>query len=199
MQLLLVLENNMMFKNIALMTLTFSLTSCFLQPDKISENKSSSETRSFGEKVTPSSIAAKNFLQINNTYSSLTGVPAGNIAADYEQVKMQLPSSSNPESLNGFNQIASTRLGFLYCDEYIDGRTELNAMSNAEASRDLIESFIDADIDDNDEHRNLYNNVMAIMNDDDNLVDDGNEARKKTKLLKLSCTALLASSYITLI
>lgn len=189
----------MMLKNIALLTLTFSLTSCFLEPDKISESKRKTKSSNFSGKVEPSSIAAKNFLQINNTFSSLTGVPAGNVASEYEALKMQLPSTSNPESLNGFNQIASTRLGFLYCDEYIDGRTDLTSLTNEQASRNLIEGFIDADIENNEEHSNLYSNVLAIMNDEDNLIDDNDDNRKKVKLLKLSCTALLASSYVTLL
>ena len=72
-------------------------------------------------------------------------------------------------------------------------------MSTPQAARNLIEGFIDADVDQNPEHNELYRHVLAIMNDDDNLIDDTNTTRKKTKLLKLSCTALLASSYITLL
>ena len=37
------------------------------------------------------------------------------------------------------------------------------------------------------------------MRDDDSLINDGNATSKKTKLIKLSCTAILSSSYVTLI
>lgn len=182
------------------MAVIFTVTSCSLEPDKIADkNKDKAAEEVFSGKVESSSVSAKNFLQINNTYSSLTGVSAGEVASEFESIKMQLPSSSNPESLNGFNQIASTRLGFLYCDKYIDKRDDLNNLSNENAVKDLIESFIDADIDGNQDHKNLYTDVLAIMNDDDSLINDSNRDRKKVKLLKLSCTALLASSYITLL
>lgn len=187
-------------KIIAFYSLTFLLTSCFLDPKKIDEEKKVESTEKvFGEKVEKSELAAKNFLQINNTYSTLTGVSTGEVATEYENLKMQLPSTSNPESLNGFNQIASTRLGFLYCDKYIDKRDDLVKASNAEAARNLIEGFVDVDIDNNEDHQALYQNVMAIMNDDDELINDGNATGKKTKLLKLSCTAILASSHVTLL
>lgn len=189
----------MKMKGLGYLVLSLSLTSCFLEPDKISDSKSRTNKVRIGEKVAPKSVAAKNFLQINNTFSSLTGVSAGDVASEYELVKMQLPSSSNPESLNGFNQIASTRLAFLYCDPYIDGRSDLGSMSNEQASRNLIEGFIDADIEGNSDHQNLYQNVLAIMNDDDSLIDENNQSEKKQKLLKLSCTALLSSSYVTLL
>ena len=199
----------MMIRNIGYIALVFSLSSCFLQPDKISESKPAEEEKieiTIGEKVTPKSVAAKNFLQINNTYSSLTGIKGDyrvegseTISDRYELMKMQLPSSSNPESLNGFNQIASTSLAFLYCDPFIDQKEELQSLSNEEASKKLIESFIDADFDNEEEHKNLYDNVLAILDDEDSLIDDNNSARKKLKLLKLSCTAVLSSSYVTLL
>ena len=72
-------------------------------------------------------------------------------------------------------------------------------MDNEEASKNLIEGFIDADIVNNEDHKGLYTNVLAIMNNDDTLINDSNQTNRKKKLLKLSCTALLASSYVTLL
>lgn len=173
------------------------LTSCFLEPKKIEATRT--ESKVFDEKVATSNVSTKNFLQINNTYSTLTGVSTGEVNTEYEILKTQLPSTSDPNSLNGFNLIASTRLAFLYCDKYIDKRDDLAGMSISEGSRNLIESFVDADVDNNEDHKSLYDNVLAIMNDDDELINESNQEDKKIKLLKLSCAAVLASSYVTLL
>ena len=184
---------------LALLILNFTLFSCIEpEPIKSSSKKSGDRDSSEASAVDSSGIAAKNFAQINNTFSSLTGISAGDVAGEYALIQMQLPSSSNPEALNGFNQIASTRLAFAYCDPYIDGRSDLVAMSNDAAIDNLVDGFIDVSRS-NPDHQVLYNNLSAIMNDEDSLINDGNANSKKTKLLKLSCTAILASSYVTLI
>ena len=175
------------------------LTSCFLEPKKISESKSGSSSVNFTGKVTPSSIGSKNFLQINNTYSSITGISTIRTNTEYEKLKTQLPSTSNPASLNGFNQIASTRLAFLYCDPYIDENSDVLSLSIEDLSVKLINSFIDADVENNKEHQSLYENVLAVLNDEDELISESDEDIKKIKVAKLACTAILASSYVTLL
>ncbi len=185
-----------------LIVLLLITVSC-IEPEKIEElssNDNKGESGILSEKVDSSGVAAKNFAQINNTYSSLTGISMGDedINSEYALIKTQLPSTSKPESLNGFNQIASTRLAFAYCDKFIDKRSDLLSLNNNDALKNLIEGFIDVDLS-KPEHSNMYSHLQSIMNDDDSLINDGNATSKKRKLLKLSCTAVLASSYVTLI
>ncbi len=121
-----------------------------------------------------------------------------NIANEFAAINTQLPSTSNPNSLNGFNQIASTRLAFAYCDEFVDGRADLVGMNNQSAINNMLDGFIDID-QTNPDHQVLVSELMSIMSDEDSLINDGNATSKKAKLLKLSCTAILSSSYVTLI
>jgi hypothetical protein len=180
---------------------SLALVSC-VEPEapKASGDSSKKDNARVAEAVDSSGVAAKNFAQVNNTYASLTGISMGAplIVSEYQAIKTQLPSTSNPKSLNGFNQIASTRLAFAYCDEYVDGRADLRAMGNDAAINNLLDSFIDIDRG-NSDHQVLISELGAIMRDDDSLISDGNATSKKTKLIKLSCTAILSSSYVTLI
>lgn len=187
-------------KAIILMSVCFALVSC-IEPEakKKASSGAAAPVSTFTERADSSGVAAKNFAQINNTFATLTGIPMGDISAEYELIKMQLPSTGSLESLNGFNQIASTRLAFAYCDGFIDLRPDLSAMENDIAVTNLIDGFIDINPSTNDEHKIMFNELMAVMNNDDSLINDNNAANRKVKLLKLSCTAILTSSYVTLI
>lgn len=146
-------------------------------------------------------IAAKNYLQINNTYASLTGVATDEPAVleEYQAILMQLPTSNNPEALNGFNQIAQTRLGFAYCDQYVDNNLALyQDLEASSAIKLLLDNMIDVDIDNNPDHANLYQHLMHIRNDSDDLIGESDSVQSQIKLFKMSCAALLASSYVTL-
>jgi hypothetical protein len=180
---------------------SLALVSC-VEPEapKVSSGSDKNNEARVAEAVDSSGVAAKNFAQINNTYSSLTGISMGEtlIASEYATIKTQLPSTSNPNSLNGFNQIASTRLAFAYCDQYVDGRADLKAMGNDDAISNLLDTFIDIDRS-NSDHKVLISELEAVMRDDDSLISDGDATSKKTKLIKLSCAAILSSSYVTLI
>lgn len=180
---------------------SLTLVSC-IEPEapEVASSSKDNDGARIAESVDSSGVAAKNFAQVNNTYSSLTGISMGDtlIASEYAAIKTQLPSTSNPESLNGFNQIASTRLAFAYCDKYVDGRGDLSGMADSAALDSLLDSFIDIDRS-NPDHKTLISELNEIMKDTDSLISDGNAMSKKTKLIKLSCTAILSSSYVTLI
>jgi hypothetical protein len=188
-----------MKKNIiALMTFSTVLVSC-IEPASVSKSSSGSKkSQEPIEEVDKSGVAAKNFAQINNTYASLTGVNMRVASSDYAAIKGQLPSTSNPSSLNGFNQIASTRLAFTYCENYIGSGSPYMAMDNTTAIKGLIDQFIDIKLDEGD-HDQMLTQLKAIMNNDDALISDNNSTSKKEKLLHLTCTAILSSSYVTLI
>lgn len=189
----------MKMKSLNPLLICFTLISCGIDPDPIKQDGSGEASVELVEQVESSGIAAKNFAQINNTYASLTGVSAGDVSTEYGLIKMQLPASSNPRSLNGFNQIASSRLAFAYCNPYIDGRADLDLLSNEDAIKNLLNSFIDVNPEKNSDHKKMFTQLEAIMSDEDSLINDNNADRKRKKLLKLTCTAILASSYVTLI
>lgn len=204
MQLLLAWENKM--KKLGFLLLITAIISC-VEPEKtenITKGSSGGNSVSLKSAQTSSDLAIKNFLQVNNTYSKLTGISPneGDILDEYRAIQLQLPSSTDPKTLNGFNQIASTRLAFAYCDEYIDANeSEYNfdsAASNMDEVKALSLKFGDFDFDNNPDHVNFLSNLNAIINDDDDLVDDGNFAREKRKLLKMSCAAVLSSTYVTM-
>lgn len=180
-------------------------TSC-VEPDPADNVQTGKKSRGkrLGVAVTKGAVANKNFLQINNTYSKLTGIAPdrGIIEDEYAAIMMQLPSSTNPETMNGFNQIASTRLAFAYCNHYIDDNEADydfgdNSLNSSELKAMTLK-FVDMDFDDNPEHASFLSHLQAIMSDEDGLVNDGNAARKKRKLLKMSCAAVLSSTYVTL-
>lgn len=197
-------ENNM---KIVLFPLLVALAVSCLEPsktDNISKGSNKSSAVSLRTAQTNSDVAIKNFLQVNNTYSKLTGVSPdrGDIIDEYRAIQLQLPSSTDPKTLNGFNQIASTRLAFAYCDEYVDENEADFDFSSASTNRAEVEAmslkFGDFDFVNNSDHREFLNNLEAITNDDDDLVNDNNFAREKRKLMKMSCAAVLSSTYITM-
>lgn len=191
---------------ILLLTVTsFVMFSCGLQLEPV-EAPGELEGQALGlnESHTQAAVANKNFLQINNTYSKLTGISPrqGDILDEYQAIQLQLPSSSDPETLNGFNQIASTRLAFAYCDEYVDENASsfdfTTSSTNQVELKNMLLSFVDLDFDNNSEHQEFLAHLEAIMNDDDELVNDNNSTSKKRKLMKMACAAALSSTYLTL-
>jgi len=171
--------------------------------DNIKKEKKKGEV-SLKSAQTTSDLAIKNFLQVNNTYSKLTGISPneGDILDEYQAIQLQLPSSTDPKTLNGFNQIASTRLAFAYCNEYIDANEDDYNLNSTESNRteliSLSHKFVDFDFNNNNDHKNFLTNLEAILSDEDELVNDANAERKKKKLLKMSCAAILSSTYVTM-
>jgi len=146
-------------------------------------------------------ISAKNYLQINNTYSKKTGIATSNdnVRSEYNAIIMQLPTTSDPASLNGFNQIAQTRLAFAYCDEYAQQNwSDYSSLSNGDAIKLLLDNMVDVDVANNEAHGELYAEMMAIMSDEDNLLT-GEASSNKEKLFKMTCAALLSSSYVAML
>lgn len=188
------------------LSLTMVLMFSCIEPDNadnIKKEKKKGEV-SLKSAQTTSDLAIKNFLQVNNTYSKLTGISPneGDILDEYQAIQLQLPSSTDPKTLNGFNQIASTRLAFAYCNEYIDANEDDYNLSSTENNRteliSLSQKFVDFDFNNNNDHKTFLTNLEAILSDEDELVNDANAERKKKKLLKMSCAAILSSTYVTM-
>lgn len=187
------------------------LTAC-VEPETLEETADGSDNiHTSGGLVTNTAsagIAAKNFTQINLTYSNLTGVPTytESVLEEYKAIELQLPSSTDPVSLNGFNQLSSTRLAFAYCDVYMDKPDVMAQYPTSDAvtnAKTIINSFADLDFEKNTIHQTFLNEVVAILGNK-GVDGEGNDVQllqtnNKNRLLKLGCAAVLSSSYLTLI
>lgn len=195
-----------MKKKAVLLSLVAALTFSCVEPDEPKSSSSSSGPNTpdgpiVVEPLSATPIASKNYLQISNTFAKKTGISPGDqdILSEFNAIIMQLPTTSSPESLNGFNQIAQTRLAFAYCDKYVENEYgDYSSLSNADAIKKLLDNMVDVDLDNNQAHQDLYGHLMAIMSDEDNLVAGSGETERK-KLFKMSCAALLSSSYVAML
>lgn len=196
-----------MKKQAILLTLVAGLTFSCVEPDEPKSSGPSGPSEPSGpivvQSIDATPLASKNYLQISNTFSKKTGISTGDpdILSEFNAILMQLPTTSDPTSLNGFNQIAATRLAFAYCDKYADANydSEYQSLSDADAIKKLLDKMVDVNLDENEAHQALYENIMKIMSDEDSLVDDGNPSSKREKLFKMSCAALMASSYVSML
>lgn len=144
--------------------------------------------------------AVKNYHQINNTYSQLTGVSTADsdVLSTFNSIKVQLPTTNDPKSINGFNQIAFLRLAFVYCDKYIDARgSELLSKGNEAIVQDLIDEFIYLDAVKNPKDREFKEGLISIINNEDNFLPAGPNMKERAS--KMVCASLLASAYVTTI
>lgn len=72
--------------------------------------------------VAQAEIGMRNFAEINASMASLTTVPGNNTAVKgaFEQLKQQLPSTSNLDGFAASNQMAVTQLAIKYCDQLVE-------------------------------------------------------------------------------
>ena len=63
-----------------------------------------------------SEVVLKNFNEINNNFSALTGIVIDQTRDEFIAIQNQLPVSNSLDTFSSFNQIAITRLAFSYCD-----------------------------------------------------------------------------------
>ncbi len=144
--------------------------------------------------------AVKNYHQINNTYSQLTGVSTADPAVldTFNSIKVQLPTTNDPKSVNGFNQIAFLRLAFVYCDSYVSERgNELLSKSNEEIVQDLLDNFVYLDLAGNPKDRAFKDGLVSIANNEDGFLPAG--SNMKERAAKMVCASILASAYVTTI
>jgi hypothetical protein len=126
---------------------------------KLDSGESSSE-KGRNLRLTEVAIGTKNYLQINATFSALTGVPSNNekVLAKFEEVKGGLPSNNDIKLVSASVQNAINQLAAEYCREMIndqslrvarlpnfnideDVSTALDAEGTGQLVSDLIQSF----------------------------------------------------------
>lgn len=144
--------------------------------------------------------AVKNYHQINNTYSQLTGVSTAEpeILNTFNSIKVQLPTTNDPKSVNGFNQIAFLRLAFAYCDSYVSKRgSDLLSKTNEGVVQDLLDNFLYLDLAANPKDRAFKEGLVSIANNEDGFLPAG--SNMKERAAKMVCSSILASAYVTTI
>lgn len=97
----------------------------------------SPDTPTTDPNVPPSQDAAKivtamgvrNFRQINQTMSHLTGIPMtdATVLAAYKELETQLPDSNDLRAFIGSHQVAITKLAVEYCDRMVETPAALAA------------------------------------------------------------------------
>ena len=106
----------------------------------------------------PSNLAVRNFAEINHSFAQITGVSPSqtNVAATYNTVVQQLPSSEAMEGFLSSHQMGVTQLAISYCDVLVDDAglssamglslsgTDANAKSPAEWDSEFILPMITA-------------------------------------------------------
>lgn len=159
-------------------------------------------------------IGIKNFEQINETMSVLTGVSTGANAINntYNELEVQLPTSNSIKSFLSANQVAITKLAAEYCDQLVNsgplrgavwpgfnfGGTPNQELNN-DAKRSAIinqtlDKFWGPSVGGNRTTSQLE--MLSLVNDllaGENL----NSATTTQTTLKGVCTAALASAQVT--
>lgn len=146
-----------------------------------------------------SDIVARNYNQINATFSALTGIPKSDqtVIAEFEAVKNQLPAENDPSALGPFNHIAALRLASVYCDKFIDQNSNFKSINyasiaNSELATKLLGHFLDSDPSEIEEYNQLYSSVLSILNNENKIAPSGD----KKSLAKMACSAILSSYFI---
>ncbi len=65
-------------------------------------------------------VGLRDFAQVNDTMSAVTGVPASTTQATFDELTQQLPSSSDARSFVSSHQVAISKLALEYCDTLVE-------------------------------------------------------------------------------
>lgn len=162
-------------------------------------------------------IGVKSAEQIHHTFSSLTGVPITNntVGNAFNNLRTQLPATSQLASFQASNQIAITKLAAEYCDLLVGNATlrtvvwptfsfdqnPSQALSNASKKEALIQQttirFWGARLGNLPTLQDYRSELSALI--DELLVDAPNSQSGTQNLVKGVCATVLAASPVTLL
>lgn len=160
-------------------------------------------------------VGVKNFEQINNTMSALTGVPITDsaIVTVYNDISIQLPTDNNVKNFLPSMQVAITKLATEYCDRTVETdayrvkiwpsvnfavgpSTTFTATNKTTMINQTVEKFFgpieQAEID------KVKTELLALY-DSLNAGESQTSSATTKKIVKGLCTASLSSAYITLL
>lgn len=165
------------------------------------------------EELAEVDVGIKNFDQINNTMSKLTGIPTSNtnVIAVYNDISIQLPTDNDVKNFLSTNQVAITKLATEYCDRLIEigaykatiwpavnfsaaPNTTLTATNKPNVINQTISYFMGPLAD--SEKATVASELSTLF---DSLMNGESLTTNATtkKVMKGLCTASLSSAYVT--
>jgi hypothetical protein len=110
------------------------------------DDDGSSKTETAPVAETPPNVGIRNYLQINATFSTLTGVPTTNdvVAGAFANVKTQLPSGNNIKTFSPSVQVGISKLAAAYCDAALKDATLRPAILPGFDYEEPVASALDA-------------------------------------------------------
>lgn len=161
-------------------------------------------------------VGVKNFDQINNTFSALTGISVNqnNVRNLYEDVSTQLPTENDVKSFLGSSQVAIAKLASEYCDRLVRdgnlrsqvwpmvnfGRTPASEFNNVKKDQ-IVNQTIDHfwSVAENNADRPQNFQELRILFDDLLMGENLNSTTTTRNTMMGICTAALASAHVTLL
>jgi len=153
-------------------------------------------------------IGIRSFSDVNNTMSSLTGIAVtqNTVNASYQELRDQLPASSDILAFSASTQTAIQRLAVSYCGEVVNDNTACDAVFGGNCDLEQVaDKAIVADA--------LFDNFVGELDVQParadfttevvNLIDalgcaNGCIGEQETTALQASCAAVLASGVVTI-
>lgn len=151
-------------------------------------------------------VGVRNFSQLNDTMSVLTGVEAnnGNVSNLYNELKGQLPATTDLLSFSVSAQIAIQRLAVGYCGELVNnddacnnffGACQIDGGAKAEVADKLFDGFIGDNLATQPMRSGVATEIVSMIDDLGCTAGcSGTEART---VLNATCAAVLSSSAVT--
>jgi len=153
-------------------------------------------------------VGVRSFSKINNTMSSLTGIPAnnGNISNLYAQVRDSLPATGDILAFVSSNQVATQRMAVAYCGEIVsnnntcDGFFGVANCSIVDADKATIadtvyDTIIGVNLLDQPDRTLATTELVAVMND---LCPGGCTGATAAESLQATCAAALSSAAVAI-
>ncbi len=155
-------------------------------------------------------LGIKNYEQINESFSSITGVPTSRANDPYNNIKAQMPLSYDIATFQTTHQLHFTNLGARYCtiliDSFRDNLPEIDFSDKANITLDesnwdnIINIFSEKlwlksmnEFEDESEKRIILKDLIKVLLEDENLDSSGTVR----KVLKGLCTTMLSSTIVT--
>lgn len=160
-------------------------------------------------------VGIKNFEQINDTMSVLTGVSKmdNGIRSTFNDLEVQLPTDNSVKSFLAANQVAITKLAAEYCDTLVDSGTLRGAvwpgfnfsgtpnqvLSNNQQKLGVIDQTLNRfwGVNVGGDRSTSQLEMLSLTNELLNGENLGNSSTTRTTVKGL-CTAALASAQVTL-
>ncbi len=179
------------------------------------DSKDNEETGSLNLEPIERNVVVRTFNEYNSALSSATGISVGHedITDEFNKIKNSLPANNQASTFSSFSQVSAVRLSFTYCDAYINESDiwksfDFGANSDDAILNKLMENLLDfragnsKDLKKFSELRQELEGIIANKPTNGKVLvesTDGGLSAVKERLTKMTCTAILSSSYYTVL